>query len=45
MQMPRAEDALASRAHAAGDEIEPLLADVALGCHVRLREDPKEAHS
>ena len=43
--MPRAENALASRAHAAADEVEPLVTHVALGGHVGAREDAEEAHS
>ena len=42
--MSRAENALTASAHAAADEIEALLTDVALGRHVGPGEDAKEAH-
>ena len=38
------ENSLAARAHAAGDDIETSLADVAVRAHLGAREDPEEAH-
>ena len=42
--MLRAENSLAARAHAAANEVEPSLADVAFRAHLGAREDPEEAH-
>lgn len=44
MEMLRAEYPLAAGAHATADEIESSFAHVALGAHVRAREDSKESH-
>ena len=44
MQVSRAKNPLATRAHAAADEIKPLLTDVALRGHVRSRKDANETH-
>jgi hypothetical protein len=44
MQVLRAQNAFTARAHAAADQIESLLADVALGAHDRPREDTEEPH-
>jgi len=38
------ENSLAPRAHAAGDDVESSLADVAFRAHVGFRENSKEAH-
>ena len=43
--MLRAENSLAARAHAAADEVEPSLADVAFRAHLGARENPEEAHA
>jgi hypothetical protein len=44
MQVLRAENAFAARAHAAADEIKASLADIALRAHFRARKDAKQTH-
>ena len=44
MQVSRAKNAFAARAHTPTDDVKPLLADVALRAHISAREDTEESH-